>query len=162
MHIATRMVRLGVLASALAVAACGGESEPASESTGAPGAAPSGAAPAGGAAAPMAANLPAGVTQEMVTQGQQIFHGNGICFTCHGQNGQGAPPLGPNLTDSEWLWITPGPDAYEQLVQQITTGTPQPKQHQAPMPPKGGAQLSEEQVRAVAAYVYSLGGIQGG
>jgi mono/diheme cytochrome c family protein len=39
----------------------------------------------------------------------------------------------------------------------VTNGVPQPKEHPAPMPPKGGAQLSDDQVKAVAAYVYSLG-----
>jgi mono/diheme cytochrome c family protein len=30
------------------------------------------------------------------------------------------------------------------------------KQHPSPMPPMGGAQLTEEQVRALAAYIYSI------
>jgi len=33
----------------------------------------------------------------------------------------------------------------------------QPKQYRSPMPPKGGAQLTTEQVQAVAAYIWSLG-----
>ena len=31
-----------------------------------------------------------------------------------------------------------------------------PKKFQTPMPPMGGSRLSEDQVQAVAAYVYSL------
>ena len=38
----------------------------------------------------------------------------------------------------------------------MTTGVPKPKEHPAPMPPKGGAPLTDDQVKAVAAYVYSL------
>jgi hypothetical protein len=41
-------------------------------------------------------------------------------------------------------------------VQVVTNGVPQPKQHPAPMPPKGGAPLTDQQVRAVAAYVFSI------
>jgi len=104
--------------------------------------------------------LPPGVTQEMVAQGQQIYNGAGLCMTCHGVNGTGTQ-LGPNLTDREWLWINPNqsPEAiYNQLIQQITQGTPNPKQFPSPMPPKGGSAITDEQVRQVAAYVYSLGG----
>ena len=38
----------------------------------------------------------------------------------------------------------------------VTQGVPKPKQHPGTMLPMGGSQLSAEQVRAVAAYVYSL------
>jgi hypothetical protein len=38
------------------------------------------------------------------------------------------------------------------------TGVPQPKDYRSPMPPMGGAQLTPDQVSAVAAYVWSLGG----
>jgi len=145
---------LGILASAGLFAACGGDqSQPASESPPQPAA--DAGAPAPAADAPAVGNLPAGVTAEMVAQGQQIFHGQGICFTCHGQNGIGTP-LAPNLTDQEWVNLAGGPDLYEQIVQNVITGVPQPKEHPAPMPPMGGAQLTDEQVRAVAAYVYSL------
>lgn len=99
------------------------------------------------------AMLPEGVTQEMVTAGQTIFTGQGICYTCHGQDGTGVENLAPNLTDQEWL-NTDG--TYEGIVQTVTVGVPMPKQAAAPMPPMGGAQLTEQQVREVAAYVYSL------
>jgi mono/diheme cytochrome c family protein len=39
----------------------------------------------------------------------------------------------------------------------ITTGVPNPKNYRNPMPPMGGAQLSPEQAKAVAAYVWALG-----
>jgi hypothetical protein len=38
----------------------------------------------------------------------------------------------------------------------ITAGVMQPKQYRAPMPPMGGAQLSADQVSALAAYVWGL------
>ncbi|MBV9110525.1 MAG: hypothetical protein JO306_14035 [Gemmatimonadetes bacterium] len=38
----------------------------------------------------------------------------------------------------------------------ITTGVPHPKEHPAPMPPKGGGSFDDAQVRALAAYVFAL------
>ncbi|HEX7090720.1 MAG TPA: c-type cytochrome [Longimicrobiales bacterium] len=102
---------------------------------------------------PTAAELPPGVTQEMVAQGQQIFTSTGLCFTCHGPDAKGMPNLGPNLTDNEWLHID---GSYDAIVNLINNGVPQPKEAASPMPPKGGSQITDEQVRAVAAYVYSL------
>ena len=105
------------------------------------------------------ANLPPGATQEMVAQGQQIFTGNGICYTCHGQNAEGTQ-LAPNLRDSEWLWVdASSPQAKLTSIENtVRTGVATPKQHPSPMPAMGGAQLSDDQVRAVSAYVYSLSG----
>jgi mono/diheme cytochrome c family protein len=107
-----------------------------------------GAAPAGGG------QLPAGVTADMVASGNTIFHGPGNCYTCHGADAKGTP-LAPDLTDSQWLNID---GSYDQIVQVITTGVPTPKDksHPGPMPPKGGSQATDEQVKQVAAYVYSL------
>lgn len=106
------------------------------------------------AATPTPAQLPTGVTQDMVAQGQQIFTSTGNCYTCHGPDAKGTQ-LAPNLTDSEWLNIS---GKYDEIVNLVHTGVPQPKQHPAPMPAMGGAQLSDDQVKQVAAYVWSLGG----
>ena len=75
-------------------------------------------------------------------------------MACHGPNG-GGTQLGPNLTDDQWLHI-PGPEV-DALVGVITAGVAQPKEHPGPMPPMGGASLTEEQVRAIAGYIASLG-----
>lgn len=123
---------------------------------------PSAQAPAAqpGAPAGAPAELPPGVTQEMYAQGQQIFTGQGICYTCHGMNAEGSQ-LAPSLRDNEWLWINPAQgDMQQQIASLVKTGVPQPKQFPAPMPPMGGAQLSDEQVQAVAAYVASIAGTQ--
>ena len=118
-----------------------------SSAAGATGAAAGGAA-AGGAGA-------SSITPAMVALGDSIFHGQaagGTCFTCHGQDEKGTT-LAPDLSDKTWI---DGDGTYNYIVQRVTTGVPQPKQYPAPMPPKGGANLSDAQVRAVAAYVYSL------
>ena len=69
-----------------------------------------------------------------------------VCAACHGSNGKGNPALGaPNLTDKVWLhgW---GEAA---IVRMINQGK------QNVMPAQGG-RLSEDQIRVLAAYVWSL------
>jgi mono/diheme cytochrome c family protein len=78
--------------------------------------------------------------------------GGGTCYACHGQDAKGSP-VAPNLTDGEWL-NTDG--SLAGITKTIQTGVPTPKKAPAPMPPMGGASLTPEQVRAVAAYEYSL------
>ena len=111
-----------------------------------------GAADAGSDA--MSQELPEGVTMAMVEQGDQVFHGAGICATCHGADGQGLPNLGGNLTDEEWIHSD---GSYEGIVQTIMSGvTADESTVGVPMPAKGGANISDEQVRAAAAYVWTL------
>jgi mono/diheme cytochrome c family protein len=97
------------------------------------------------------------ITAEMVALGSEVFHGraaNAVCYTCHGIDATGGPGgLGPNLTDSQWLH---NDGSYGAIIETIRTGVAQPMEAPAPMPPMGGASLSDEQLRAVAAYVYSL------
>ena len=88
--------------------------------------------------------------------GDSVFRGRvggALCFVCHGATGKGVEGVGPNLTDKEWL-NTDGSLASIETV--ITEGVAKPKKTSTPMPPKGGGQLTEAQIKAVAAYVYSL------
>jgi glucose/arabinose dehydrogenase len=64
-----------------------------------------------------------------------------------------AHPLGPNLADQEWLWSDGSVDG---IAATITQGVAQPKQYRAPMPAMGGATLTPDQVKALAAYVWGL------
>ena len=112
------------------------------------------AAPAPGTAARPASDT--AFAPEVLALGQRIFLGKaagGLCFTCHGENAKGKKKLGPNLTDAKWLH---GDGSYEFIVHTIETGIPKPKDADVSMPWKGGAQLTPADVRAVAAYVYSL------
>jgi len=100
------------------------------------------------------AERPAGVTDMMVQEGAQIYAGAGVCAACHGPDAKGV--VGPDLTDAEWLI---GDGEYEQLVDQILEGVSADEATNelgAIMPPKGGAAISDTQVRAVAAYVWTL------
>jgi cytochrome c oxidase cbb3-type subunit 3 len=95
---------------------------------------------------------PAAVTPEAIAQGDSIFHGPGNCYACHGANAQGV--IGPNLTDAEWLH---GDGSYDFIVATVTTGIPKEKTKVGVMmPPKGGSTITDDQVKQVAAYVYSL------
>jgi len=144
--------RYTVLFLILAMAACGGgDGAPPAEETQQP---PAEAAPAADAASDM--DLPEGVTAAMVAEGEAVFTGAGICFTCHMAGGVGGP-LAPNLTDDEWLNVE---GSYESIVENIMTGVLEPKEFPGLMPPKGGAPITDEQVAAVAAYVWTLS--QGG
>lgn len=96
--------------------------------------------------------LPPSVTEETVEEGRAVFTGQGACFSCHGPDGTGTP-IGPDLTDELWLHID---GTYDAIVTLVNSGVPEPKEHPAPMLPRGGTGIDDEQVRAVAAYVWTL------
>ncbi len=110
-----------------------------------------GSAGGGGPPAP-AVPLPAGVTAAMVTSGRALYTGSGDCSTCHGSDARGTM-LGPNLTDRTWLNID---GSYDSIVTIINNGVATPKEHTQPMPAKGGSNMTNDQVRALAAYIFSL------
>jgi mono/diheme cytochrome c family protein len=128
------------------LAACGGDDAPAPQPQ-QPAATPEASAPATGA---VPADLPPGVTAEMVSEGQRLY--SGICAACHGQNGVGGP-LGPALNDQDWIHIS---GSYDEIVNITTTGVPQPQRYPGMMPPMGGGSFTTDQVRSISAYVYTL------
>jgi glucose/arabinose dehydrogenase/mono/diheme cytochrome c family protein len=111
---------------------------------------PEGTHPDAGAGA-----LPPGASASLVVLGKRVYEGEvggAACTGCHGANGEGSP-LGPNLARGTWLWSD---GSYAAIAATITQGVAAPKQYRAPMPAMGGADLSPEQVNAVAAYVWTL------
>jgi len=99
--------------------------------------------------------LPDGVTEELIAEGKSVFGGAGICMVCHGPEGKGVANLGADLADDEWLHSD---GTYEGILATIETGVPADKSSNGSvMPPKGGGSISDEQLKAVAAYVWSLG-----
>ena len=110
------------------------------------------------AAGPQATTLPVpqGATREMVVLGDRVFHGEvggAPCTGCHGSDGSGTT-LGPPLTGKRWLWSD---GSLQGIAASITRGVPEPKKYRSPMPAMGGAQLTPDQVSALAAYVWALG-----
>lgn len=106
------------------------------------------AAPAGPA---KPAVLAPGVTQEMVTDGEKLFKGS-TCIGCHGGDA-GGTPIAPALNDKAWLNLA---GTYDEITAVIMAGVAKPKQYPAAMPPKGGANLTDEEVKKVAAYIFSI------
>jgi mono/diheme cytochrome c family protein len=133
--------------------------ESATASPGQPGEAaakpPEGTHPNAGAAANAKVAVPQGATREMVLEGEKIYRGQvggAPCTGCHGENGVGTT-LGPPLNANKWQWSD---GSFAGITKTINDGVPQPKNYRSPMPAKGGAQLTDEQVKEVAAYVWSL------
>ncbi len=94
----------------------------------------------------------AAYSPELVAKGETLFRGSGNCYACHGSNGEGM--IGPSLIDAEWIHSK---GSYDEIVAQITQGIPKEQSKNGiAMPPKGGATLSDDDVKAVAAYVHSL------
>ncbi len=88
----------------------------------------------------------------LIARGDEVFHGAGNCYACHGSKGEGL--VGPNLTDAEWLHSK---GTLEEIEAQIQHGvTKEESKSGIAMPPKGGSSISDEDVKACAAYVYSL------
>jgi cbb3-type cytochrome c oxidase subunit III len=89
-----------------------------------------------------------------IALGRDIFEGKvagGICSTCHGQNAEGTAAA-PNLNDHQFL---NGDGSLKFIEQTVREGVAKPKEHPAPMPPFKNV-LTNEQIRAVSQYVYSL------
>ncbi len=120
-------------------------------------AAPQPAAVAATAPAPSKAlRPPPGATGQQVALGDRIFHGeaaNGTCSGCHGSDA-GGTSVGPSLSNGVWVW---GDGSLPAITKTITTGVPRPRNYTGVMPPKGGAELSDQDVAAVAAYVWAVG-----
>ncbi len=109
-------------------------------------------------AMPLAAQRAASATPDSATiaAGKLLFEGRGICFTCHGMQGEGM--LGPttvlNANKPKWLHhdgtlkaiialIKSGVDADHSVSGQV-------------MAPGGGGRLTDAQIAQVAAYVMVL------
>ena len=93
---------------------------------------------------------------EVLALGERIFQGKsggGLCFSCHGANAKGMKKIAPDLTDANWLH---GDGSFSFIVSTVERGVAKPKDASAPMPPKGGANLTADQVNAVAAFVWNL------
>lgn len=159
-----RFTTFGVMIAVAGLLACGG-GDAADDTTTTTGGADAPAATTPGTASGTAADadagagavdltnvqLPEGMTPEMVEAGRVAFQTT-ICYTCHGMDARGTP-LAPNMHDSEWINTDGTPEGIEDIIR---NGVPTPVSHPAPMPPMGGAQLSDEQIDNLVAYLYAI------
>ena len=99
--------------------------------------------------------VPTGATKDEVALGDRIFHGevaDGTCAGCHGSDAKGSPQA-PSLVNGNWSF---GDGSLKAITQTIANGVPKPHNYSDPMPPRGGAPLSDADVNAVAAYVWAI------
>lgn len=105
-------------------------------------------------------DVPAKVTAERVLAGSAIFNGRS-CVLCHAPGGRGEGASAPDLADSDWLH---GAGDFDGIQRVIVWGVEEDEMRVPrlfEMFPRGGVNLSDEEVEAVAAYVWSLGRPQG-
>jgi mono/diheme cytochrome c family protein len=149
-RLARPAVALFALATIGTIGACskGSSSTPSPAPT--PASSSAGARPAAPAARPF--------TAAMVAQGDSLFHSRS-CRNCHGADAHGAAN-GPNLTTGKFMHVD---GSYAGFVRIITSGVPadsiQDKSHRFAMAPRGGARpapLTDDEIKSIAAYVYSL------
>jgi len=94
------------------------------------------------------------ITPKEIALGDSVFNGRageGICATCHGRNGVGTGAA-PSLADRNWIH---GDGSIGFIKGTVIQGVQHPAQHPLPMPPFEHT-LTDRQLQAVAAYVYSL------
>ncbi|PTV94310.1 cytochrome c oxidase cbb3-type subunit 3 [Rhodobacter aestuarii] len=90
---------------------------------------------------------------ELATAGAEVFAE--WCVSCHGEDAKGMQEMGaPNLTDAIWLY---GGDV-DTLTTTIRHGRAGVMPSWSYGTTEGTSRLSEVQIRAVSAYVHSLGG----
>jgi mono/diheme cytochrome c family protein len=103
--------------------------------------------------------LPAGMTIDDITKGDDLFHGRGGCFACHGAEAEGLPAAGSGLTRGlnfipiEWQPI----DSLIQAgITEVDTRSP------IRMPAKGArGDLTPSDSKLIAAYVWAIAKTRG-
>lgn len=103
--------------------------------------------------------LPASMTIEDITLGDRIFHGKGACFACHGTEGEGLPAAGDAIT----VGFNYIPSTWAAIDSLVTAGIPDAlTRSPIAMPPRGAkSDLSPEEIRRVAAYVWAINTARG-
>lgn len=64
----------------------------------------------------------ADITPEMIEKGRKLYHGKGLCFSCHGMKLEGTPIAPAHRKTSGWKDAKDG--AFPELVRVITSGVP--------------------------------------
>lgn len=103
--------------------------------------------------------LPNGMTVDMIRQGDSVFHYAGACVTCHGPNAMGMPDKGSSLS----LGLHFVPVEWGAIDSLVTAGLPEAMTRTSiAMPPRGaGSNLSPDQIKQVAAYVWAIAQVYG-
>jgi hypothetical protein len=95
------------------------------------------------------AQVPPGGTFEEAELGHSLF---APCTVCHGPDAAGTQ-LGPSLVDDDWIHVEP---RIEQVAALIRDGVERPSSYPVPMPPHGGGDFDEAELRALAVYTLTV------
>lgn len=108
---------------------------------------------------PMLPPLPSGMSIADIVRGDSIYHAKGACFVCHGSEGQGRPAAGDALT----VALNYAQYDWRSIDSLIDAGVPQPlARSPIAMPSRGGrSDLSDAEVRSVAAYIWAISQTRG-
>jgi mxaJ protein len=103
--------------------------------------------------------MPEGMTLDLIRAGDSLFHGKGHCFACHGADATGLPDAGSALT----IGLNFVPLEWRPIDSLITAGIADAITRSAiQMPPRGGkSDLSPDETRAIAAYVWAISQTRG-
>jgi cytochrome c5 len=103
--------------------------------------------------------LPAGMTTQMLVDGDRLFHGRGGCFACHGAEAQGLPAAGDGITSALYY----ARHEWKSIDSLITTGIPDVLTRSPIAMPARGARgdLTAEEIRHLAAYVWAISAVRG-
>ena len=97
--------------------------------------------------------FPPGVTGSVIQRGSVVFRGPARCDVCHGADARGTED-GPDLTDDQWLR---GEGRFGEILERVLNGmSRRDAKTGKPMPMRGWEPVSDDDARAVAAYVWSL------
>lgn len=103
--------------------------------------------------------LPAGMTTDMLVEGDRLFHGRGGCFACHGAEGQGLPAAGDGITSA----LSYARHEWKSIDSLITAGIPDMLTRSPIAMPARGARgdLSADEIQRLAAYVWAISAVKG-
>lgn len=88
--------------------------------------------------------------EERIEEGREIYMGNNLCYTCHGNAGEGM--VGPNLTDDMWIH---GCSA-EEVAISIIDGFPD----RGMIAYGNGSRIPDEKVQSLISYIASIQGTE--
>ena len=108
-------------------------------------------------AQPEAVAVPDSVTPERVVAGSELYN-DGSCAACHAVGGRGIGRRAPDLSDIEWLHSE---GDFDGIFETIFWGVPKDRMKAVtPRPfemhPRGGMTIDREQMKALAAYVWTV------
>ena len=92
--------------------------------------------------------------QKIFDEGKKLFYGGAACFSCHGNEGQGMPDLGPPLVKSEWVSGSDKVLSSILLAGMAGKITVNKKEYNPPMVMPGLAQaFKDRQLAAIATFI---------